>query len=186
MRSSPEPPWASPPPHLTHLQPSLTPPRFPRPSPSSWSPTPTESPSLAATTTWPSNPPPPRRRLPPCAHHQTNPPLSPRATEENALKDARITKPTLQRIKRARAATANGFETLALFAAGVVAANVAHVGLGDLNRLTLGYLATRTAYNFSYVVLQDNARLAVLRSVSWISSLYCIFSLFVKAGNAVN
>ena len=24
------------------------------------------------------------------------------------------------------------------------------------------------------------------RSVSWISSLYCIFSLFVKAGNAVN
>ncbi|KAK0753472.1 hypothetical protein B0T18DRAFT_434226 [Schizothecium vesticola] len=111
---------------------------------------------------------------------------NPRATEENALKDARITKPTLQRIKRARAATANGFETLALFAAGVVAANSAHVGLGELNRLTLGYLAARTAYNFSYIVLQDNARLAVFRSVSWISSLYCIFSLFVKAGNAVN
>lgn len=55
------------PPHLTHLQPSLTPPRprFPRPSPLLWSPTPTESPSLAATTTWPSNPPPPRPPPPP-------------------------------------------------------------------------------------------------------------------------
>ena len=110
----------------------------------------------------------------------------PRKNLDMVAKDESISKQTRYRIERAKAASANGFETMAMFAAGVIAANQAGVSRYSLNVLSLSYLATRIAYNFIYVVLQDNNRWASVRSLVWMASVGQIFTLFIKAGNALN
>ncbi|KAL2164368.1 hypothetical protein VTH06DRAFT_3584, partial [Thermothelomyces fergusii] len=90
------------------------------------------------------------------------------------------------RISRARAATANGFETLGLYAAAVAAGNAAGLPAARMNALTLAYLASRAAYNYVYVVLQDNARMAGLRSLAWLVGIVIIMALFVLSGMALN
>ncbi|KAK3374994.1 hypothetical protein B0H63DRAFT_481514 [Podospora didyma] len=111
---------------------------------------------------------------------------NPYKVEEHCAKDTTFNKVTLKRIQRARAAAKNGFETLSLFAAAVVAANAAGVAAARLNALTLAYLASRAAYNYVYVSLQDNARTAPLRTLTWAVGIVIIMSLFVSAGNVVN
>jgi uncharacterized MAPEG superfamily protein len=91
-----------------------------------------------------------------------------------------------RRVSRGEAASSNGFETLGFYAAAVVAANLARVPTSTVNNLTLGYLASRFAYNYTYVFLQDNARLAPLRTLVWGVGIGLIFTLFIKAGNALN
>ncbi|KAL1880505.1 hypothetical protein VTK73DRAFT_5892 [Phialemonium thermophilum] len=107
----------------------------------------------------------------------------PRSTPERLAKAADLDKQTIRRIQRAEAATANGLETLGLYAAGVVAGNVSGMGIRKLNVLTLGYLAVRIIYNYLYVIAQDNSRRAPLRSLSWLVGLGIISSLFVWAGH---
>jgi len=70
-------------------------------------------------------------------------------------------------IRRAQAATTNGFESMGVYAAAVVAANTAGVPVAQLNALTLGYVAGRLGYNVIYVWLQQNRKLAPLRSALW-------------------
>ncbi|KAK0630698.1 hypothetical protein B0T17DRAFT_529067 [Bombardia bombarda] len=111
---------------------------------------------------------------------------NPRKTEEHLAKDTTVDKVKFKRIIRAKAAANNGFETIGLYAAAVVAANVAGVPVQSINQLALLHLATRAVYNYIYVVLQDNARVAPLRSLVWMASLGASFALFIKAGNAVN
>ncbi|KAL2255631.1 hypothetical protein VTK26DRAFT_2980 [Humicola hyalothermophila] len=111
---------------------------------------------------------------------------NPRKTEELCAKDTTMDKVTLRRISRAKAAAANGFETLALYAVAVVAGNVSGLPAGRLNALTLGYLASRAVYNLIYVRLQDNARAAVLRPLVWMAGIGIIMSLFISAGRDVN
>lgn len=55
-------------------------------------------------------------------------------------------------IFRAKAAEANGFENLPVFAGAVLAANVAGVPVETLNALSAAYLASRVIYNIIYVV----------------------------------
>ncbi|KPM40642.1 hypothetical protein AK830_g5902 [Neonectria ditissima] len=95
---------------------------------------------------------------------------------------------TLDKVKqqcllRAKAASGNGFETLGFYASGVAAANVAGVDVRALNVLTMGYVATRVAYNVTYIWLQKNRRLARLRSVLWVSGIGLVVTLWIKAGN---
>lgn len=95
-------------------------------------------------------------------------------------------KKTVRRISRAKAASANGFETLGLYAAAVVAANVARVPNARLNKLTGLYLLSRALYVYTYVVLQDNARAALLRVGVWFGGVGLIMALFTAAHKAVN
>ncbi|KKY33346.1 putative membrane protein [Diaporthe ampelina] len=88
-----------------------------------------------------------------------------------------------QRIRRAEAATANGFETLGLYSAGIVAAAVTGVPAETLNYLSMAYLASRVGYNAFYVWLQENRKLAPFRSAFWNTSIGIIAALWIKAGN---
>lgn len=88
-----------------------------------------------------------------------------------------------QRIQRAEAAMANGFETLGMYSAGIVAAVVAGVPAETLNYLSVAYLASRVGYNAVYIWLQDNRKLAPLRSLCWNASIGIIAALWIKAGN---
>ncbi|KAK4137791.1 hypothetical protein BT67DRAFT_415526 [Trichocladium antarcticum] len=107
---------------------------------------------------------------------------NPRNTEALCAKDTTLPKHIAKRIGRAKAAAANGFETLGLYAASVVAGNVAGVATGRLNALTAAYLLSRALYNLVYVHLQENARVAVLRPLVWLAGIGLIMGTFVLAG----
>ncbi|KAL2271548.1 hypothetical protein VTJ83DRAFT_919 [Remersonia thermophila] len=106
---------------------------------------------------------------------------NPRKTEELCAKDEKMSKVTLKRISRARAAAANGFETIALYATAITAGNAAGLSAGRMNRLALTYVLSRAVYNYVYVVLQDNARLAGVRPLVWGVGIAVIMSLFIGA-----
>ncbi|KAG6006005.1 hypothetical protein E4U54_000249 [Claviceps lovelessii] len=106
---------------------------------------------------------------------------NPRGFKE-AVAGGEMDKQRQQRVLRAKAASENGFESLGLYAAAVVAANQAGVAAGTINALTLGYLASRIAFVFAYVELGANRRLAVVRSLCWAASLGFCFGLWITAG----
>ena len=87
---------------------------------------------------------------------------------------------TKETIIRAEAAQQNGFENLGLFAAAVVAANVAKVDAWWVNVLSLGYLGSRAAYNVLYVRGAGGAR-----TVVFLGGVGVVFTLFIQAGNKV-
>ncbi|OAA67498.1 Membrane associated eicosanoid/glutathione metabolism-like domain protein [Cordyceps fumosorosea ARSEF 2679] len=107
---------------------------------------------------------------------------NPRSLQENLEKTETQAK---LRVARAKAASDNGFETIGLYAAGVVAANVAGVETALLNRLTLGYVLSRFAFVFVYVQLGGNRKTAPVRSLTWFAGIATIVALFIKAGNKV-
>ena len=67
-----------------------------------------------------------------------------------------------------------------------MAGNAAGVPTQRMNTLALTYVASRVLYNYVYVVLQDNSRLAVLRPLVWGVGITVIMMLFVAAGKALN
>ncbi|KAG6364536.1 hypothetical protein INS49_006137 [Diaporthe citri] len=108
---------------------------------------------------------------------------NPRSTVDTCNKDTTMDKRKAQRIQRAEAAMANGFETLGMYSAGIVAAVVAGVPAETLNYLSVAYLTSRVGYNTVYIWLQDNRKLAPLRSACWNASIGIIAALWIKAGN---
>lgn len=89
---------------------------------------------------------------------------------------------TKQRILRAKGASENGFESLSLFIGGVIAANQAGLETSTLNSLSIGYLLIRLAYVFAYVKLGENAKLAPIRSLIWVTSVGISLTMYIKAG----
>lgn len=89
------------------------------------------------------------------------------------------------RILRAEAAFANGLDTIGLYAAAVASVNIAKVDPVVANVLVLIYLATRVLYNVIYVILQDEPRWALARSVTWFAGIGIILAMFGLAGTAV-
>ncbi|KAI1823067.1 hypothetical protein F4861DRAFT_351370 [Xylaria intraflava] len=108
---------------------------------------------------------------------------NPRQYIESVQKDERLTKAAKNKILRCEAAAANGRETLGVFIGAVLAANYASVPVETINTLAGSYLASRAAYNFIYIVLQENRKFAPLRSLVWIYGIGVCMTLFVKAGN---
>ncbi|EFY98618.1 uncharacterized protein G6M90_00g012910 [Metarhizium brunneum] len=107
---------------------------------------------------------------------------NPRALRDAVCKNEAIDKPRQQMILRAKGASENGFESLGLFAGGVIAANQAGLHPCVLNTLSIGYLAARLAYVFCYVKLGANRKLAGLRSLAWMVSVTLCLTMWVKAG----
>src|SRR5712671_5430955 len=87
-------------------------------------------------------------------------------------------------IHRSEGAQKNGFENLGLFAAAVVAGNIAGLPAETLNLLSGGYLASRVLYNYVYITHTSQA-MANVRSLTYLSGIGMIMTLFVKSGNAI-
>ncbi|KAG8417150.1 hypothetical protein J3459_012601 [Metarhizium acridum] len=107
---------------------------------------------------------------------------NPRALRDAVCKSEAIDKPRQQMILRAKGASENGFESLGLFAGGVLAANQVGLHACVLNTLSIGYLAARLAYVFCYVKLGGNRKLSGLRSVAWMAGVALCLTMWVKAG----
>ncbi|KFA66855.1 hypothetical protein S40285_09699 [Stachybotrys chlorohalonatus IBT 40285] len=105
-----------------------------------------------------------------------------------ALRDRIAKEPTLsaeskEHFIRAKNASQNGYETLGLFAAGVVAANQAGVSRRTLNALSWGYVVSRVVYNFIYINLGGYRKAeAFMRSSAWSVSMFLSVGLFIVAG----
>lgn len=72
-----------------------------------------------------------------------------------------------------------------MFAAAVVAGNMAGLGASTLNTLSGGYLVSRVLYNLIYISNETPAA-ANTRSIVFVSGIGMIMTLFVKAGNALS
>ncbi|KAI0593578.1 hypothetical protein F4775DRAFT_577343 [Biscogniauxia sp. FL1348] len=91
------------------------------------------------------------------------------------------------RIQRAEAAMSNAIETLGLFAAAVVAANVEGVDFWTLNVLCYGYLASRVVYTWVYIYGQELQSVpAQTRTVVWFAGIALILGLFFAPGVKVD
>lgn len=89
---------------------------------------------------------------------------------------------TKSRIARAEGAQQNGFENIGLYAAAVVAGNIAGLNAGTLNYLSGGYLLSRMAYNIIYIT-NESAMAGNARTGVFVTGIGLIMTLFVKAGN---
>lgn len=82
---------------------------------------------------------------------------------------------------RAEAASNNGLETLGFFAGAVAAANQAGLDAATLNALSIGYILSRIASVFLYIIVQ-NRGLSWLRTFMWDVGVALSTTLCVKAG----
>lgn len=110
---------------------------------------------------------------------------APRSLTAKLEADQTIDKATKGRIIRAEGAQQNGFENVGLFAAAVVAGNVAGLAPGTLNVLCGAYLFSRAVYNLVYIN-GDTAAMAATRTAIFTTGIGLICTIFVMAGNAVN
>ncbi|KAF9875555.1 hypothetical protein CkaCkLH20_06936 [Colletotrichum karsti] len=108
-------------------------------------------------------------------------PATPRQLQSVLASDEKMDKIVKARIQRAQAAAQNGFESLGLYAAGVVAANVAGVDPRSVNLISFGYIGCRVLYNIIYIRLQDNRAWAPIRSLVWTTSIGLIFTSYIMA-----
>ncbi|KAJ8109562.1 hypothetical protein OPT61_g7367 [Boeremia exigua] len=76
------------------------------------------------------------------------------------LKNADLDEDLRGRLLRAEACSANGFETLPLFAAAVTAGNAAGVSAVIMNTLTVVWLASRLVYTYVYIWQSGTEKLA--------------------------
>jgi uncharacterized MAPEG superfamily protein len=109
---------------------------------------------------------------------------NPRRFVQDVEEDQALDSKTKGRILRAEAAQSNGFETLGVFAAAVVAGNAAGLSPGRLNGLSIGYVFTRFVYNHIYI-FQDVVP-SIARSASWMTSIGLLFAMFIQAGQKWN
>ena len=89
---------------------------------------------------------------------------------------------TKARIARAEGAQQNGFENIGLYAAAVVAGNIAGLNAATLNYLSGGYLLSRMAYNIIYIN-NESTTAGNTRTGVFLTGIGLIMTLFVKAGN---
>ncbi|KAL0480011.1 hypothetical protein AKO1_007311 [Acrasis kona] len=99
--------------------------------------------------------------------------------------EKRLTKEELETYKRAEAAQQNGFENLSFFACGVIAANYAKVPVGTINFLCFCYLISRAIYNVLYIKT-TTLQYSYFRTITFLTGIIICFTLFIKAGNAIN
>ncbi|WVQ99668.1 hypothetical protein IAU59_006807 [Kwoniella sp. CBS 9459] len=99
------------------------------------------------------------------------------------FKAAKLSPSASETYERAEAAQSNGFENLPLFAAAIVAGNAARLPTSTLNTAAAVYLASRIVYNVIYLTA-SNKFTANLRSVTYLTGIATVMTLFVKAGNS--
>ncbi|MCJ1399154.1 hypothetical protein MMC11_002356 [Xylographa trunciseda] len=106
----------------------------------------------------------------------------PRSLTAKVAADQTIDTATKNRVIRAEGAQQNGFENVGLFAAAVVAGNVAGIDHWWLNALSGGYIVSRVVYNVIYIE-NETAGAGTARTGVFLSGVGLCMALFVMAGN---
>jgi len=108
----------------------------------------------------------------------------PRSLTSTIKEDQSVSKADKDLVIRAEGCQQNGFENVGIFAAAVVAANVAKLDVGYLNMLSWGYIASRVVYTYVYL---NNTSLgfAYVRSVVFVGGVGLCMTMFVSAANVL-
>lgn len=107
---------------------------------------------------------------------------NPRSMPSQINADPTLTPQIRDRIIRAESAQLNGFENLGFFAAAVVAGNIARVSPTLLNGLSVGYLASRTLYNYIFIIVNDTERFVPARTATFVVGVGINWTLFILSG----
>ncbi|EEH10909.1 conserved hypothetical protein [Histoplasma capsulatum G186AR] len=97
---------------------------------------------------------------------------------------ARLPADTWNKLSRARSAHLNALESLPLFAAAMIAGNVAKLPAGDLNTIAAEYIGARMLYTVLYMGVKSEG-LSYLRTGVWAWSIGLPLYGLVKAGRAL-
>lgn len=92
---------------------------------------------------------------------------------------------TKERVLRLSSASENGLENIGLFAAAVVAGNVAGLANETLNRLSMSYVAARVLYTVLYANNTTPTTAWARSAVFWLGQ-GLLGSLFIRSGRAAN
>ncbi|GAA6041920.1 hypothetical protein JCM8097_000221 [Rhodosporidiobolus ruineniae] len=109
---------------------------------------------------------------------------APRAFQAKMLELSKTSKDAAK-FSRLEAAQQNIYENLGLFAAAVVAGNVARLPTKYLNFFAGSYVLSRIVYVALYAN-NTTRKLAALRSISFVTSIGLIFATFSKSARALN
>ncbi|KAE9373041.1 hypothetical protein N431DRAFT_544211 [Stipitochalara longipes BDJ] len=113
--------------------------------------------------------------------HNTSPREDVPKYGEAMVKEGKLDRKTLERVKRWESAHANAVEGYSLFVGGVLLALHAGVPIQKLNGLMALYSSARVAYAASYIFIEDE-RASFLRSVLWWTGNASCISMMVMAG----
>ncbi|PSS16500.1 hypothetical protein M430DRAFT_19488 [Amorphotheca resinae ATCC 22711] len=109
---------------------------------------------------------------------------APRTYAKSLESDQTLDKATKAKIHRCEGAQTNGFENIGLFAAAVIAGNIAGLPAETLNTLSGGYILSRIVYNYIYITGTTEA-MASARTLAFFAGIGQVFALFIKSGNAL-
>jgi len=76
---------------------------------------------------------------------------------------------------RANAAQANLFESLPLFFAAIIIASIQKASQGTVDLLAIGFVVSRIAYLFCYIVNWPTTR-----SIVWLAGMVCVVAIFFQ------
>ncbi len=76
---------------------------------------------------------------------------------------------------RANAAQANLFESLPLFFAAILIASIQKASQGTIDLLAIGFVVSRIAYLFCYIVNWPTTR-----SIVWLAGMVCVVAIFFQ------
>ncbi|KAE8403235.1 hypothetical protein BDV37DRAFT_272325 [Aspergillus pseudonomiae] len=96
---------------------------------------------------------------------------------EAAVQSGKITRQTLNRLKRQEASMANSAEHYPLFVAAILVALHAGVSNDVINRIGLWYAVSRLAFGLCYKYI-ESLKLSFVRSFFWWSGNICCFTAF--------
>ncbi|GAA6062941.1 hypothetical protein JCM10212_005954 [Sporobolomyces blumeae] len=91
--------------------------------------------------------------------------------------------PVVDEYLRAESANANTFENWPIFAAAVVAGNLARLPVRYMNLFAGGYVLSRVLFATLYIKTTSE-KWSNLRSLVYVAGIGSIFTTFIKAGNA--
>ncbi|KAK8864648.1 hypothetical protein IAR55_001898 [Kwoniella newhampshirensis] len=98
------------------------------------------------------------------------------------VKDAKMSPASQDKYLRAESAQENGFANIPLYAAAIIAGNLARLSPSTLNTAAGVYLASRVAYNVIYTT-NTSKFMGNVRTATFLTGVFTCFTLFVKAGN---
>ncbi|PMD41899.1 hypothetical protein L207DRAFT_333389 [Hyaloscypha variabilis F] len=113
--------------------------------------------------------------------HNTSPREDVSKYGETLVREGKLDRKTLERVKRWESAHGNTVEGYSLFIGGVLLALHAGVSTQKLNGLMILYTLARVAYAASYILIEDE-RASFLRSVLWWTGNTSCISMMVMAG----
>ncbi|TGO50620.1 hypothetical protein BOTNAR_0386g00060 [Botryotinia narcissicola] len=101
------------------------------------------------------------------------------------MKEGKLTKRQLDRIKRVQSASSNSIEHFAFFLGCIILAQQARHPVQTINKFGLSYNLARIGYGFAYTFMETRNTSVLRTAFWWWSNVSCI-DILLKAGKALN